>query len=392
MEIERWEIGRVKPYEKNPRKNKRAIEKAADSIREFGWRQPIVVDENDVIVVGHTRLAAAKHLGLEEVPVHRATDLTPDQVRAYRIADNKTGEYATWDPELLGDELRLLKASDYDLMRTGFSVGELRKFTDTTPEEKPTGHEKAPERAALGDVWILGEHRLAVGDCTDVEVARSAFGKYRPGLMVTDPPYGVDYDPTWRQTAAEAGTIEFKGRTHKRAMSKVANDDQVEWPDAFRHFPGDVAYVWHAGTRSMGAAHSLLIMGFEIRAQIIWNKPSLVIGRGHYHHKHEPCFYAVRKGKQGHWGGSRNESTVWDIAPEKFISDHPTQKPVECMLRPIRNHEIRTVFDPFIGTGSTLIACEHEGRRCIGIEKEPRWADVIIERWEQFAKKEAVKE
>ncbi len=206
--------------------------------------------------------------------------------------------------------------------------------------------------------------------------------------MITDPPYGVDYDPQWRQKAADAGTIQRGAR----ATGKVRNDDKVEWQDAWRHFPGDVAYVWHAGTRSVGAGHSLLISGFEIRAQIIWRKPAMVISRRHYHHQHEPCFYAVRKGKQAHWAGSRSESTVWDIPSERFISNHPTQKPIDCMLRAIRNHEIRTVYDPFLGTGSTLIAAEHEGRRCIGIELNPEWADIVIDRWQKFAGKEAVKE
>ena len=382
----------VRPYERNPRRNEKAVAKVAASIREFGWQQPIVVDEDDVILAGHTRLLAAEQLGQEQVPVVVAAGLDPSQRRAYRIADNRLAEYAKWDEELLARELRDLKATDFDLALTGMSPGEIRKYTDDVPEEQATepGAE-TPERTKLGEVWQLGEHRILVGDCTNRDDVKRVLATDQPRLMVADPPYGVDYDPEWRNRAGVG-----KASTKR---SKIAGDDLADWRDAWKLFPGPVAYVWHAGVYGHVVAESLIACKFEIRAQIIWAKPSLVIGRGHYHHQHEPClyaerdhepaFYAVRKGKTADWSGSRRETTLWSVAPDKFDSQHPTQKPVELILKALRNHECRTVYDPFLGTGTTLIAAEHEGRRCIGIELNPRWADVCIDRWERFTNSKA---
>jgi DNA modification methylase len=248
---------------------------------------------------------------------------------------------------------------------------------DATPDEGPT-------RAQIGDLWIIGGvHRLIVGDSTDpATVARLMDGE-KSLIMVTDPPYGVEYNPGWRNDAAQKGLIAFASQRE----GDVANDDRVDWTEAWQQFTGDVVYCWHADRHASAVQASLERAGFEIRAQIIWAKPRFVISRGHYHWQHEPCWYAVRKGATGHWTGDRSQTTLWEIGlrddtPE--YSDHGTQKPLDCMRRPLVNHgaEGDIVYDPFLGSGTTLIAAHRTGRRCYGVEIEPRYADVILRRAE----------
>lgn len=212
--------------------------------------------------------------------------------------------------------------------------------------------------------------------------------------MVTDPPYGVEYDPEWRE-GADLGV-------GKRSKGKVENDDRVDWTEAYCLFPGDIAYVWHAGVFTGDVAVNLINIDFQIRAQIIWSKQHFVLSRGAYHWKHEPCWYAVRKGKKSFWCGDRTQSTVWDIANNNSFGNskkeetwgHGTQKPVECMARPIRNHGDKndSVYDPFLGSGTTLIAAEQLGRKCFGIEISPSYCDVILTRWSNFTGKEPVRD
>ena len=200
-------------------------------------------------------------------------------------------------------------------------------------------------------------------------------------LMVTDPPYGVEYDAGWRNEAMPAKNDPSRWRDGQgRATGKVANDDRADWHDAWVLFPGDVVYVWHAGNKAGEVADGIVRAGFDIRAQIIWAKNQLVIGRGHYHPKHEPCWYAVRKGATGHWVGDRTQTTLWEIdKPHKSESGHSTQKPVECMARPLNNHE-GDVYDPFLGSGTTVVAAEQTGRTCYGMELEPKYVAVTLER------------
>jgi DNA modification methylase len=198
--------------------------------------------------------------------------------------------------------------------------------------------------------------------------------------MVTDPPYGVKYDPAWRKRA---------GLSDSSRMGRVANDDRMDWREAWQLFPGDVAYVWHAGLFAAATASHLEDSGFEIRSQIIWRKPTFPISRGHYHWQHEPCWYAVRQGASAGWIGDRSQTTVWDIAwRSEAKTDHGTQKPVECMARPIRNHE-GNVYEPFGGSGTTLIAAEQLARRCTAIEIEPAYCDVVVMRWERLTAEKA---
>ena len=234
-----------------------------------------------------------------------------------------------------------------------------------------------------GDVWTLGRHRLMCGDSQDKADVDQLLDGATPRLMVTDPPYGVNYDPSWRDRM---------GYTAGLARGAVTNDDEAAWIQAYELFPGDVAYVWMASLKINEAYVELAACSLEARALIIWNKSSIVPSRGHYHWKHESCWYAVRKGASAHWQGDRKQSTVWDIAkPQKSETGHSTQKPVECMERPIRNHE-GDVYDPFVGSGTTIIAAERQGRACWAMELEPGYVDTSVKRWENYTGGQARRE
>jgi DNA modification methylase len=230
-----------------------------------------------------------------------------------------------------------------------------------------------------GDLWVLGKHRLLCGDATVATDVERLLGDVKPLLMVTDPPYGVEYDPGWRNKAGASAT---------KRTGKVLNDDRADWREAWALFPGDVAYVWHGALHATTVADSLIASGFNIRSQIIWAKDRLVLSRGDYHWQHEPCLYAVKKTGKGHWAGDRKQTTLWQIANKDQDAEtvHGTQKPVECMRRPILNNSSpgQAVYEPFMGSGTTLIAAETTGRVCFGIELNPAYVDVAVERWQQF--------
>jgi len=393
MQVESLAISKLTPYPENPRKNRAAVTKVADSIKEFGFRQPIVVDEDMVVLAGHTRLQAAKRLKLRQVPVHIAKGLTAAQAKAYRLMDNRSAEDASWDLDLLSVEITDLLSDGYDLALTGFSGDELNELLSMGDDNE--GEDELPEDVESitkpGDLWILGNHRLKCGDSTNASDVEHLLNDVRPHLMVTDPPYGVDYDPDWRNQANKWSGSNVK--LGAAALKTVTNDQNPNWIEAWALFQGDVAYVWHAALKAAEVLESLIQSGFEIRSNIIWNKGHGVIGRGHYHWQHEPCWYAVRKGKTGHWSGSRKQSTVWNIdKPMKSETGHSTQKPVECMRRPILNNSSpgQAIYDPFLGSGTTIIAAETEDRHCYGLELEPSYCDIIVKRWEMFTDQEAV--
>lgn len=235
-----------------------------------------------------------------------------------------------------------------------------------------------------GDLWLLGDHRLLCGDSTKAEDVERLMAGAKAGMMVTDPPYGVEYDPSWR------AEVNDDGPNSKRAVGKVANDDRADWTEAWQLFDGDVAYVWHADRYSPVVAASLETTGLEVRYLIIWAKQRHTFGRGHYHHQHEPCWCVVRKGATASWAGDRTQTTLWQIDNNRHNdTGHGTQKPVECMARPIRNHEAELIYDPFLGSGTTLIAAEQLGRKCYGMEISPQYCDVIVKRWETLTGKKA---
>lgn len=391
-QVERRSVASLVPYARNARTHSdEQVAQIAASIREWGWTNPILIAEDDTIIAGHGRVLAAQKIGLKDVPCMVARGWTDAQRRAYVIADNKLALNAGWDTEMLAAEFADLQEFDFDLGLTGFSDDELAALlatkTDgnTDPDETP----EAPVNPVteIGDVWLLGRHRIVCGDSTDADVVAKALNGVKPHLMVTDPPYGVEYDAEWR---ARAG-VNMKTAAH----GKVLNDDRADWREAWALFPGDVAYVWHGALHATTVAESLAASGFEIRSQIIWAKQQLVIGRGDYHWMHEPAWYAVRKGKTGHWNGDRKQTTVWEIPkPAKSETGHSTQKPVECMARPIRNNSSpgQAVYEPFSGSGTTIVACEMEGRICHAVELNPAYVDVAVKRWQEFTGEEAVLE
>jgi DNA modification methylase len=379
-------IDELIPYARNSRTHSDAqIAQIAGSIREFGWSNPVLTDGDGGIIAGHGRVLAARQLGMPAVPCIRLGHLTPTQRKALIIADNKLALNAGWDDDALRLELEELRTDGFDLGLTGFSGDELADLlADRT--EGLTDPDDAPEPpvnpvTVLGDVWVMGKHRIVCGSSTDADTVAKALNGVKPHLMVTDPPYGVDYDASWRLSAMP------DKNTKNGSHGKVMNDSRADWSEAWALFPGEVAYVWHGGNMAHTVAQSLIACDFEIRAQIIWAKNQFVIGRGHYHPHHEPCWYAVRKGGTGHWVGDRKQSTIWQIdKPSKSETGHSTQKPVECMKRPIENNSSpgQAVYEPFSGSGTTIIAAEMTGRACHAIELNPAYVDVSIIRWRNF--------
>jgi DNA modification methylase len=381
--VERRSIEGLLPYTRNARTHSAAqVDQIAASMCEWGWTNPVLVDEAGMIIAGHGRVQAARKLGLAEAPVMVATGWSEAKKRAYVIADNKLALNADWDEELLSAELADLRELAFDLDLVGFETGELERLLGTG--EVIDGEDDVPPApvtpaSRAGDLWLLGRHRLLCGDATFAADVERLLAGVRPHLMVTDPPYGVEYDPSWRNDTGASRTL----RT-----GKVLNDDRADWREAWALFPGDVAYVWHGALHAGTVAESLSASGFEIRSQIIWSKERLVLSRGHYHWQHEPCWYGVRKGGTGAWSGDRSQTTVWQIASKGQDAEtiHGTQKPVECMRRPMLNNSSsgQAVYEPFSGSGTSLIAAETTGRACLAIELDPAYVDIAVTRWEQL--------
>jgi DNA modification methylase len=388
--VERRSVGDLVPYARNARTHSEAqVAQIAASIREWGWTIPVLIDEDGMLIAGHGRVMAARTLGITEVPVMVARGWTEAQKRAYILADNKLALNAGWDVEMLRVELTDLRDMGADLELVGFDDDELGVILSEATEGL-TDPDETPEPpvnpvAVLGDVWIMGKHRIVCGSSTDADTVAKVLNGVSPHLMVTDPPYGVEYDATWRGKAGHASMGKIR-------TGVVLADDRPDWREAWALFPGNIAYVWHGGLHSAVVAESLTASGFTLRAQIIWNKSVMAISRGDYHWKHEPCWYAVKG--TGHWAGDRKQTTVWDLKSPIHImsgskeekSAHPTQKPVECMKRPIENNSSpgQAVYEPFSGSGTTIIACEMTGRACHAIELNPAYVDVAVKRWQDF--------
>lgn len=391
--ITRCAIGRLTPYARNPRKNDHAVDRMVASIREFGFKIPILARSDGQVVDGHLRLKAAHKLGLADVPVIWCDEWTPAQVKAFRLLVNRSATWADWDDQLLALELADIQDLDFDLALTGFDTTEIdtllyRSVEDPSCErELPTGNPVT----VRGDVWACGDHRILCGDATSAEDVNRVLGSAVPLLMVTDPPYGVEYDPEWRDKAGLGST---------RQTGKVANDDRADWTAAYQLFQGEVAYVWHAGIHSVEVARGLVAAGFDVRSQIIWVKQHFALGRGNYHWQHEPCWYVVRRGGNARWCGDRTQSTIWQVAnlnpfggSDEDTTGHGTQKPLDLMKRPILNHTRPgdLVYDPFLGSGTTLIAATLTDRICYGIEFDPAYVDLTVRRWQAASGKHAVR-
>jgi len=423
MKIEQWEIGRVRPYERNPRKNDEAVDAVAASIREFGWRQPIVVDGEGVIVVGHTRLKAALKLGLRKVPVHVATGLSPEQVRALRIADNKTAELATWDMDLLPLELADLRAAEFDLSALGFDMAEVEAMLApagteglTDPDQIPAPPDDPVTRA--GDLWVLGMHRLLCGDSAEpAHVDRLLEGE-RVQLVNTDPPYNVKVEPRSNnafvagktsfhpvpQDSARAGAKVKATTKALRAKDRPLDNDNVS-DEAFAEMlrawfgnaarvlePGRAFYIWGGYANIGNYPAALKNAGLRFAQQIIWHKMHPVISRKDFMGDHEWCFYGWREGAAHQFFGPNNVPDVWPIkkvSPQSMV--HLTEKPVELAARAMAysSKPGERVLDLFGGSGSTLIAAEMTGRRACLMELDAPYCDVIVRRWEEFTGRKA---
>jgi DNA modification methylase len=389
MKVEIWPLERLIPYARNPRQIPQvAIDKVAASIQEFGFRQPIVVDTEGVIVVGHVRRLAAQKLGLTNIPVNVATGLTAAQVNAYRLADNRTNEEATWDTEALALELANLKVDEFDLDLTGFNLDEIQEllaentvgFTDD--DEAPA----VPEVAVTepGDLWILGNHRLLCGDSTSIEQVERLMNGQKADLVFTDPPYNVDYE----------------GYTEEKL--KIQGDKMT--PEQFQEFlasvfssyqwalkPGGSLYVCHPSSWQREFQEALECSDFAVRCQVIWAKNTFAWGFGRYKFQHEPIFYCHRRGQSDPWYGDKSQSTLWQEKKPSANRLHPTMKPVELIERALVNSSQAgdLVVDLFGGSGSTLIACEKMGRSSRLMELDPKYCDVIVKRWQDFVGKAA---
>lgn len=368
------------------------------SIRHYGFTKPVLLkDDGKTIGAGNGAWAAAVEEGLKQIPTITITGLTDQQWRAYAIADNRIPLNAGWNEDVLRAELTALHILGFDLNEMGFGDLELGTLgvDGFALEERIERAEETPEPpkkpvTKVGELWILGPHRLLIGDSSNAENVSRLLAGVKPNLMVTDPPYGVNYDANWRNTAMRKTGKAIGGR----AIGKVSNDHEADWTPAWKLFPGDVAYVWHGALHAATVQRSLENAGLLMRTQIIWNKTRFVISRGDYHYRHEPCWYAVRKGKPGSWSGDRKQTTVWDVDHRKSETGHSTQKPIECMRRPILNNSKMgdSIYEPFAGSGTTLIAAHMETRHCFAMELDPAYGQVIIERWEKFADAIATRE
>lgn len=387
MQIREIPINDIKPYEKNPRKNEESVKFVANSIKEFGFKVPIILDSDNVIVAGHTRWKAAKQLGLETVPCIDADDLSPEKIKAFRLADNKVGEYSTWDLDLLAEELKDLEI-DIDMSDFG--------FLDDLNVETPTGDDDDFDAEdALndieepitqpGDIWILGRHRLICGDSCDEATIKRLCGESEIDLYLTDPPYNVAY----------------KGGTDKQLTIQNDNMDS----DAFLAFltdafaaadsvmkPGCTIYIWHASAEVFNFYQAMYnIPGWMPKQYLLWVKDRFTLGRQDYQWKHEPCIYGWKEGAAHYFINDRKQSTILEFDKPNRNGDHPTMKPVELFERLVENSSRpgECVLDSFGGSGTTMVACEKLGRKAYLCELDPKYCDVIIKRYENLTGKKA---
>jgi site-specific DNA-methyltransferase (adenine-specific) len=385
LQIEYRAVDALIPYDNNPRKNDKAVDAVAASISEFGFKVPIIIDSKGEIVAGHTRLKAAKQLGIDTVPVIIADDLTPEQIKAFRIADNKSAEFADWDFDLLASEFSALADLGVDLDITGFSETEIASLLDQDTEEDEIPPLPDDPKSKRGELYQLGAHRLMVGDATSAEDLERLMSGKDADLYLTEPPYNVDYT----------------GKT-KKAL-KIENDKQDDagfqgfLTDAFttaaKHLKSGAAYyIFHADSEGYNFRAAAKEAGFVLRQCLVWVKNSMVLGRQDYQWQHEPVLYGWVSGASHAWYGDRKQTTVLNFDRPTVSELHPTTKPVAMLEYLIRNSSKAgdVVLDCFLGSGSTLIACENMGRACYGLELDPRYADVIIARWEAATGDKAV--
>lgn len=383
LNIEYVAVEQLIPYTNNPRRNDKAVDVVVESIKEFGFKNPIIADKNNTIIAGHTRLLAAKKLGIKEVPIIKVEDLTEQQIKAFRLADNKTAEFAEWDMELLAQELEGLddiftgfnEVEIADILGLGNEVHEDAFDVDVDAEaEKIIEPETKP-----GDVWLLGRHRLMCGDATDPDEVNKLMDNQLADMIFTDPPYNVDYTGKTK----DALTIKNDAMEDKnfRNFLVAAFKNMVDASKA-----GAPIYVCHADSEGLTFRSAFKEAGWDLKQCIIWVKQHFVMGRQDYHWQHEPILYGWKPGAAHKFYGGRNQSTVWQIDRPMASREHPTMKPVNLCAKAIENSSKSgdIIIDFFGGSGSTLIACEQLNRTCYMMELDPVYVDVIKKRWEHL--------
>lgn len=396
IELQHWPVCKLIPYGRNPRKNDHVIEQMAGAIQEFGFRIPIIAKSTGEVVDGHLRLKAALHLGLETVPVVLADDLTPMQIKAFRILANRSATWADWDEDLLRLELEELQLDDFDLALTGFDDDEIAELLagEETTTEGNTDEDAAPEVPVVpvskpGDVWIMGKHRLLCGDATQSQSYERLLAGQRVQMIWSDLPYNVNY--------ANSAKDKLRGK-HR----PILNDNLG---DGFYDFVYDAlslmlptcdgaVYIAMSSSELDTLQAAFRAAGGKWSTFIIWAKHTFTLGRADYQRQYEPILYGWREGASRHWCGDRDQGDVWNIKKPARNDLHPTMKPVELMERSIRNSSRPgdIVLDCFGGSGSTLIAAEKSGRRCFTMELDPKYCDVIIRRWQEFTGLKVVSE
>ena len=389
-QIQYVKLDELIPYARNPRNNEDAVEHVASSIREFGFQSPIIVDKDNTIIAGHTRFNAAKRLKLDEVPIIKASDLTEAQVKAFRLADNRVGEYATWNDELLAIEFEELQDLDFDLSLTGFEELEIESLLneDESEEVEEDSYEvelpKEP-KAKRGDLYRLGKHYLLCGDSTSIEDVEKLTNGVKMDLLITDPPYNVAYEGGTKDKL----TIKNDSMDNKSFRTFLTNAffaaDRVMKS-------GAVFYIWHADSEGYNFRGACNDVGWKVRQCLIWNKSSMVMGRQDYQWKHEPCLYGWKDGAGHLWASDRKQTTILNFDKPVRNGEHPTMKPIALFDYQIKNNTKKedTVLDLFAGSGTTLIACEQNGRISYNMELDEKYVDVIIDRWETLTGGKAV--
>ena len=383
LKIEYLPIKALKPYEKNTRKHqKKDVDNIAKSIEKFGMNDPIGIWKDNIIVEGHGRLLACKQLGMTEVPCVRLDHLTDEQRREYAIAHNATAELSEWDLDILPDELADLDLGDFDF---DFGIEDEEEETEIVEDEAPEVDEDAEPIAKLGDIWQLGRHRLMCGDSTSIDDVEKLMGGQLADMLLTDPPYNVAYE----------------GKTKDHLT--IQNDSMDN--DSFRQFlrdaftsadtvmkQGAVFYIWHADSEGYNFRGACFDIGWKVRQCLIWNKNSMVMGRQDYHWKHEPCLYGWKDGASHLWASDRKQTTVIDYQRPTKAEIHPTMKPVGLFDYQIKNNTKGgdIVLDLFNGSGTTIMACEQNGRVARCMEIDPRYVDACVKRWENFTGEKAV--
>lgn len=403
LRVEEWPIDRLVPYARNPRKNDAVVAKMISAIREFGFRIPIVAKSDGSIVDGHLRYKAAQEMGLQTVPVALADELTDTQVKAFRLLANRSANWAEWDDDLLKLELEELKLVDYDIDLIGFDEEDLKLLEDEgTPQENPQADEtpNVPEVPVTqpGDVWLCGEHRLVCGDCTQRDTVALLMGQDFADLVFTDPPYNVNYSDKNRflNMISPANRIQEPIQNDKNSSDEEAAEKI--WEPAFANMrafaqPHCSIYV----TAPQGVAHGAMMMmmmkHWTMRHELVWVKNNHVLGRADYFYKHEPILYGWAD-KHIFYGKGEFNTSVWEIPKPQKSDLHPTMKPVRLVVNAIQNSskEGDIVLDVFGGSGSTLIACEQNKRKCYMMEISPTYCDVIVRRWQIFTGKQALRE